>query len=238
MSIRERMETFDRHSSRYATPLDSGRPDLQDKVRQVAKSLITKANHGVLLDAACGNGALILRLQRGFEDFNIVGIDFSKGMLTLLADRLMSPLGTAPEIASLWNRVHLCRGILNVLPFEAERFDTVICVNTLHNLPSKENIRAVIMELMRVCKPDGELILEIHNGNNPVVRRHFSRKCSPELPLIPYTIKELKRILSRGGFKINRKIPVGFPLTIIAPFIVIRAARCMPNYSQERCLSK
>ncbi|MCK4387908.1 MAG: methyltransferase domain-containing protein [Dehalococcoidia bacterium] len=228
MNIRKRIETFDKHSTRYATPLDSGRPDLQDRVRQVAKSLITKTNHRDILDAACGNGALILKFahkEKECEGINIVGIDFSEGMLALLADRLMG-LGAAPEWdTSLRDRVHLCRGLLERLPFRSELFDTVICINTLHNLPSKENARTVIIELMRVCKPAGELILEIHNRNNPVIRRHFSRNCRPELPLIPYTLRELKGILNKEGFKIRRKVPIGFPLTIIAPFIVIRATR-------------
>lgn len=228
-------QAFDKLSRGYGTPTDGGRPDLQEKVRQVAARLVANRTHGRILDAGCGNGALTLSLAKNGHNSSLVGVDFSWGMLTVLSDRveaLEDEQGYGPA-----ERLHLCQALLERLPFASNAFDTVVCVNTLHNLCSEEAVRMAVGELIRVCKASGELILEIHNASNPVVRRHFARYSKPHMPTIPYTVKWLRSVLEQGGFAVSQKVPVGLPVATIAPFVVIKAERANLGNSQSRLSS-
>ena len=185
--------------------------------------MVAKKTHGRILDAGCGNGALTLSLAKKGHNSSLVGVDFSWGMLTVLAHRveaLEAGQGYGPV-----ERLHLCQALLERLPFASDAFDTVVCVNTLHNLCSEEAVRMAVGELIRVCKASGELILEIHNASNPVVRRNFARYSKPHMPTIPYTVKWLRPVLEQGGFAVSRKVPVGFPVATIAPFVVFKAEK-------------
>ena len=228
-------ESFDKLSPGYGTPTDGGRPDLQAKVRKVAAGLVAKGSHGNILDAGCGNGALTLSLAKHGHYSSLVGVDFSWGMLRVLADRVEA-LEDQRGHDSV-ERLHLSQALLERLPFASGAFDTVICVNTLHNLCSEEAVRMAVGELIRVCKANGELILEIHNASNPVVRRHFARYSKPHMPTIPYTVKWLRSVLEQGGFAVRRKVPVGLPVATIAPFVVIKAERANLGNSQSRLSS-
>ena len=54
----------------------------------------------------------------------------------------------------------MIRGDAFQLPFKPETFDRVVCVNTLLNMASLDAIEALLAELMRICKPNGRLLVE------------------------------------------------------------------------------
>ena len=67
----------------------------------------------------------------------------------------------------------LIRGDSFQLPFKPETFDRVVCVNTLLNLASLDIIETLLVELMRICKPNGKLLVEIRNQSNPYIRLKY-----------------------------------------------------------------
>ena len=206
---------FDKLSPLYGSAADGGRPDLQAKARMAAIQLMGAGTQNRILDAGCGNGALMLELIKKGHKGTLVGIDFSTGMLSVFMERARA-VDDAP---------HLCRTLVEELPFAESTFDTVICVNTLHNLPTQQAVTKAVKEFMRVCKSSGHLLLHIHNANNPLVRHHFALYSRPHMPLRSYRAEWLGTVLESGGFRITTQVPIGFPIPAIAPFLLIKAEK-------------
>jgi len=106
----------------------------------VVQAMLTQVSSGRALDAACGTGRWIVRLEAlGHE---VTGIDSSPEMLALARER--SPATDLRE------------GRLEALPFEADAFDLAVCALALTHLPE---LGPAIAELARVVSPGGRMVL-------------------------------------------------------------------------------
>lgn len=99
-----------------------------------------------VLDAGCGAGALAAALlDRGAS---VVGIDSSRGLLSLAAARLAG-------------RAHLQQADLrDRLPFRDETFDVVVASLVMHYLP---DWNPTLREFHRVLRPGGRLVISTHH---------------------------------------------------------------------------
>lgn len=169
------------------------RDEIHDKVMEIAQ----KEARGKVLDVPTGTGVLAHRLKKiGFE-VSCCDIDptyFSAEDLTL-------------DIGDLNQS----------LPYPAESFDLVVCVEGIEHL---ENPFNAIREFSRVLKPGGKIILTLPNYLNIerrlrfLVTGLFSKIPSPKklgkdrfehlymLHLIPLTYPTLKLMMEHSGFKI------------------------------------
>lgn len=182
---------------------------MQDKVLKKVLKLLS-GKRGLLLDIGCGTGRYLSALCR--EGFNIVGMDFSLGML-----RIASKKGNLANIS-------LVNGEGTNLPFKSNAFDFVLCIDMLHHLPTSQDRGELLSEISRVLKAGGEMILEIKNKNNPFFWFNYSKR-NPTPVAEPTTFEETRRSLkSRHEFLIRR---YGIPLPIpqIAPIVVIQAVK-------------
>jgi len=104
-----------------------------------------------ILDVACGTGSLAraAQLETGLKG-KVVGIDLSEKMLA--AARRSS------------QAVEWMLGDAAAMPFENDRFDRVMCQFSFMFITSRV---AVIKEMLRVCKPDGLVILAIWGPLHP-----------------------------------------------------------------------
>jgi ubiquinone/menaquinone biosynthesis C-methylase UbiE len=101
-----------------------------------------------VLEVGCGTGHWLGSLRT--LDIQLTGLDFSAGMLSQARRRL-------PEIP-------LIRGTAERLPWRAESFDRVFCINALHHFPDKV---AFLAETRRLLRPGGMLLivgLDPHTG--------------------------------------------------------------------------
>ena len=121
---------------------------------------------GRVLDVACGTGVNFPYLP---DDVDLVGIDLSEAMLARARERI-AELGLDGEVR---------QADAADLPFEDDRFDTVI--SSLSTCTFPEPI-AVLREMDRVCDPDGRILLLEHGRSSvgPIARfqdwwapRHF-----------------------------------------------------------------
>ncbi len=96
-----------------------------------------------VLDVGCGNG----RLVKLFNNVNVdyTGIDNSAELIDLAK-------------SDFPNRNFLVGDILQ-LPFADNSFDLVFCISVLHHLPGKDIRKKSIVEMKRVLKFGGHLIL-------------------------------------------------------------------------------
>jgi ubiquinone/menaquinone biosynthesis C-methylase UbiE len=100
-----------------------------------------------LLDVATGTGRLARALLRGTDyPGTVVGVDRSRPMMG----------ATPPCSVEEGARVAFLQSDARALPFAAETFDGVACLEALEFMPRAE---AALREMMRVLKPGGVLLL-------------------------------------------------------------------------------
>lgn len=112
--------------------------------------LVSKKD-ALIVDLGCGSGRnSIAAIQQGCE---VLAIDLSRKMLKIT-------LNKAEKI----NRKYLLHTLncdLNYLAIKSNSIDSVICLATIHHIPTfKERVNA-LKEISRVLKPNGKLILSV-----------------------------------------------------------------------------
>lgn len=165
-----------------------------------------------VLDLGCGNG----RLFKLFENKNIeyFGIDVSEKMIEIAKKNY--PQGK-----------FLVADVLN-LPFPQNYFNEVFAIALLHHIPSESLRLQSLSEIKRVLKPEGLLIISVWNAWKAknksnllkVIKYGFLKiigksKLDFKDVLIPlkkgpilyyhfFTLRELKKIIKKSNFKINK----------------------------------
>jgi len=99
-----------------------------------------------VLDVGCGTGEIVSRLAARFTDATLLGIDLEEPHLERARARC----------AAFGPRVQFETGNALALPFEAERFDLVVCRHVLQVLPDAPR---AVAEMARVTRPGGRLHL-------------------------------------------------------------------------------
>ncbi len=194
------------------------RTDLWEE--QQAFGALVHDNYRVL-DMGCGNG----RLLKLFENLKIsyTGMDNS-GKLLAKAQQYAKNF---PRITS-----QFVQGNIMKLPFEDGAFNVIMCIATLHHIPSSEYQLATLREIKRVLDPEGQLCMTNWNlSEQPryVKRRDKLREEHPELfegleekdfmiswrwRLLGKTvyryyhsfdIEELSLLLTQAGFRIEKQ---------------------------------
>jgi SAM-dependent methyltransferase len=113
-----------------------------------------------VLDVGCGHGLLLIGAAKRLPSGRAVGVDLwsqtdqgSNSRQATLANARAEGVGAAVEVRD---------GDMRRLPFPDASFDAVVSSLALHNVPSREDRRAAIGEIVRVLKPGGQVaILDI-----------------------------------------------------------------------------
>lgn len=204
-----------------------------------------------ILDVCCGNGLFFLNF-RGFDrnggnvshypqkeeisgkavwDTSPIPLQKDNGgnvnRVLIGVDRSDDLLKEAKKIFqdNTIGGVELLRCNAFQLPFKSSAFDRVVCVNTLLNLPSLDAIETLILELMRVCKAGGKLVIDIRNRQNPYIRWRYRLHAKKEkFPVKAYKVEELEDIIHRHGFSCTKIVPIGCPLKFCAKAFLIEAS--------------
>lgn len=142
------------------------------------RTIVCKQFVGVLdrpgavgLDLCCGTGDLSLALRSAFPTAQIMGLDFSRAMLSCASSK-------APDARGL----PLVQGNATAVPFGDGSFDAVTIAFGLRNLSSTE---AGLAEIFRLLRPRGRaVVLEFSRPVVPVFRQTFNFYFSHILPRI------------------------------------------------------
>lgn len=137
-----------------------------------------------VLEVGCGTGHW-LKVLTGRTGF-LAGLDLSANML----QRARAEAPATP----------LVRGRAETLPYRAQSFDRVFCINAFHHFADKPGFLA---EARRVLRPGGGLIsvgLDPHAGlDRWWVYDYFQETLELDRQRYPAT-EELRRVMSRLGF--------------------------------------
>ncbi len=147
-----------------------------------------------LLDVGCGIGLAdaMLRDQVAF----LAGVDAS-------ADCVATARRENPGVL-----YHTADG--KHLPFGESRFDAVFAMNVLHHVDPLER-DAFLLEMARVCRTGGRVIVFDHNPYNPLTRL-VVRRCSFDQNAILLSRGELARRFRTAGLTpVERRFIMIFP---------------------------
>lgn len=114
-----------------------------------------------ILDAGCGSGRNLKWFYQ--NDFSITGIDAD-------AERIEQAKAIYSKPSS-----NFMVGELDNLPFSDNRFDHILCCAVLHFAQSEKHFKAMLLELVRVLKPKGSLLIRVASdigldGEKPFVQ--------------------------------------------------------------------
>jgi len=118
---------------------------------------------GRLLDICTGTADVALEAARQFPEAHIVGVDFSRPMISLGLAKV--------ERANLASRISLQVAPAEALPFPDGSFDAATVAFGLRNVPDR--LRS-LREIHRVLRPTGHaVILEFTTPPSPLFRRVY-----------------------------------------------------------------
>jgi ubiquinone/menaquinone biosynthesis C-methylase UbiE len=184
------------------------------KIRAKTRQLIND-HDGVLLDIGCGDGLLYENIMTKQNNLKYIGIDTEREMLKIAKKSFQK---------KKQNRLNFLKAYAQSLPFLDKTIDIAICINTFYNFHTKDDVVDTLEEMERVCKRDGFIIFDVRNKINPFVYLSFKFVWiyDTHVTLNAYSLKELTTVLTSKGLVIKKTIPIGFPITMFAPIILVK----------------
>ena len=122
-----------------------------------------KEEHPRILDLCCGTGSVLIGFMERIQSEIAVGCDFSRGML----QRASIKSGKSCN----WVESDVTQ-----LPFDDSSFEIITCSHALYELKGQHR-KTALMEMRRVVKPDGVvLIMEHEVPIRPLIRFFFNMR--------------------------------------------------------------
>jgi len=177
---------------------------------------------GKALDVGCGTGVLAARLADA--GYAMSGADPSGGMLDHLRRR-------RPDITAV-------QASGTDLPFEPDSFDVVLSVATFHHIAEPGAVRDTLAEMVRVCRPDGRVLIWDHNPRNPYWRVLMKRvpQDTGDERLIPEA--EILAGLQAAGAQILSSAQFGLVPDFVPPRALPIAARLERRVERTRLIRR
>jgi ubiquinone/menaquinone biosynthesis C-methylase UbiE len=163
-----------------------------------------------VLDVGCGTGQLAARLRRALPRAEVVGCDFSRGMLRRARAR-------SPEVR--W-----VQGDAQRLPFPDRHFDALVSTEAFHWFPDGA---AALAEFHRVLAPGGRLLVALVNPPFEALSAS-SRVLSRWLgePFTWPTQGRMRRSVERAGFRVEAQRRIfRLPAPLLFPTVLTEARR-------------
>ncbi len=150
-----------------------------------------------ILDAGCGSGRMLEELERYGQ---VSGIELDP---------------TAAEVARSRGHGEVRVGSLERLPWEAERFDLITCLDVLEHTPDD---RQTLSELRRVAAPGGWLLLTV-----PAYQALWSQHDEANHHFRRYGRRALRRVVAESGWTLQRL--TSFNSLLLPPAALVRLAQ-------------
>lgn len=157
-------------------------------VREFLSNLPPRAT---VYDLVYGNG-------NGNKSHKYAGLDYCDNFIKICKDKHLNVL----------------KSNITKISLPDESADAILCISVLHNLSTYENRLAAIMEMSRLIKPDGKIIISVWSISQPKkIRRAFSDYGNNiviwdsydkifERYYYIYRLNELRDLFSMAGLKI------------------------------------
>ncbi|HEX2919681.1 MAG TPA: class I SAM-dependent methyltransferase [Bacteroidales bacterium] len=149
--------------------------------------LLSIESRSNILEIGIGNGKYLKEYFNKNKDIRLSCVDLSETMVKIAKETNMNLIKE--------NLVRIICQDSRSLPFENEKFDSVICINTIYFW---ENLTEQLKELHRVLKPGGRLYI----GFRPKSIMENQEFTAEKFRL--YEPSDVEKYLQNASFKINR----------------------------------
>jgi ubiquinone/menaquinone biosynthesis C-methylase UbiE len=158
--------------------------------RSFGSRAVSACSSGTMLDAGCGSllftAATYLQTSR-----QIVAFDQSIAMLRRARKRLLRLAGVIPS------NITLLQADLSDLPFRPASFDTVLCMNVLHQF---QDAAVLVSNLKKILKHDGCLFVSSLVSTNRLIGDMYLRALYATKEFVrPRSRSELETIMNDAG---------------------------------------
>ena len=205
--VQQTQETYEKIGKEFA--------QTRSYVGEEVKIFDKYATNGLkVMDLGCGNG----RIYPYFEKLNAdyIGVDQSETLLKIAKEK--------------YPKAILIKGDMMEIPAENGSIDLLVCLRSFHHLPNAKNRKQCLIEIKRVLKKDGKVIVTVWNlwelKNILYFLKSIFQNGFKHL-MIPwgkdairyyyaFTLKEFKKTVSKEGFKILESKKFGHDYLIIA----------------------
>lgn len=148
------LEFWDQQAKAHGPSDIATNPDQHYRKLEIERILtvLGQIPHDSILDVGCGNGYTTHQIAAKFPDAEVAGVDFSKRMIDE-AIRHNSLSG---------NIDYFCGDVLSLSRSNGvshRQFDVVLSTRTLINLANWQEQKVAILEMRKLLKPQGKLIL-------------------------------------------------------------------------------
>jgi len=156
MTDREKQEflraSFEKRDAKdkYATSRDFNARELE--INSIKKNISRK---GTIFDMGCGNGYTLISLAKVFENWEMVGVDFSKNLIEgamFLLNETKKELKSIPEFV-------FGDAIEYVKKIKSNSVGYVITERFIQNMPSVKVQKEVILEVHRILQAGGKFLM-------------------------------------------------------------------------------
>ncbi len=155
-------------------------------------------SYSSVLDVGCGVGTMLKMLE--LPTVKLAGVDISGGMI----DQAKKRLGEEADL-----RV----GDSENLPWDARRFDLVVCTDSFHHYP---NPGKALSEMRRVLKPGGHVVIADVWVPFPLRQLgNWMTKFGREGDVRVYAESELKKLSQDAGFIEFKRSFVSFSAIVV-----------------------
>ena len=111
--------------------------------------------NSLILDIGCGNGR-----NMEFNNYNFIGIDNCDGFLNICREKKLNVLN-----ANMTN-----------IPLLSNIFDAIICIASFHHLSTNLSRLNSLLEMKRLLKNNGKILLSIWSINQPLKTKKVFKK--------------------------------------------------------------
>ena len=147
-------------------------------VRTVARVL--KYHGGRVADIACGRGVLLKEIST-HNNKDVVGIDIDTDQIEYARSAGMT----------------VVLGDIFSMPFKDEIYDIAVCLNTLYNFNSMNDLVSILSEMVRIVRKGGKVVLDIRNKRNLLLYMkywlHMKRGKHPTVSYLPTEIENVMK---------------------------------------------
>ena len=148
---------------------------------------------GSILDVGCASGWFLNELHRKYPAASCSGVDKYRSAIVFGNKK--------------YKKIKLIYADAHDLPFKAGTFDLIICTEVLEHV---KNPGRVLLEIKRVLKKDGRVVVEMDSGNFLFRAAWYwwtnlRKGVWKDAHIHVFNTKKLEKTILKSGFKIKKK---------------------------------
>ena len=149
--------------------------------------------NSLVYDIGCGNGR-----NMNFKNLNFIGIDNCENFVKICNEK----------------NLNVVTSNITEIPFKSDTADAILCIAVFHHLSTNENRIKALLELKRIVKSGGKILLSVWSINQPAKTRKSFNNYGNNIVLwnnygkiyeryyYIFKLEEIKKLIYSCGLKI------------------------------------